>query len=119
MMPYGNRLLAESTLYEIETTHEMPPGHITLATMARCPETVAAVNRARERIAIDRWRELNRAAVHVHLTDEERAAATETWLTLPGYTCIMDAISIIARPGGPGTRRDRHGLGMHRSDPGA
>src|SRR5262245_43153229 len=101
-MSYANRLLSEATLQLLDEAGERShadvireSGHITLATMARQPATIAAVNLARETVSKDRWAELNRGSAQ--LSDAERAAAGPVWDTLPGYTCLMDAVSILAR----------------------
>jgi len=102
IMHYRNRLFAEATMQLLDegyTAHEaIQQGHETLATMARRPNTIAAVNRARDVAPKDRWATLDTPHGNtVVMTDAERSAANAVWRTLPGYTCLMDAVTIIAR----------------------
>ena len=68
--------------------------YLTLATIAKKPATIAAVNHARTVADKDRWRELCR---DWHPTEGERAAVVALLKTMPGYCCLNDAASIAAR----------------------
>lgn len=101
MNTYSNRLVTEATL---EIMDEMDcgvrealdyGGHKTLATIARDPAVVAGVNYARSIFPKDDWAAINRAGAAI--PDEYRLAAMKTWDAMPGYTCLADAVSIIAR----------------------
>jgi hypothetical protein len=101
MNTWSNRLVCEATL---QAADELKgnirealehTGHMTLATMARQPHIIEAVNRARAIIDKATWETLNRPGVE--LTEEQRRAAKLVWDMLPGYTCLMDAVAILAR----------------------
>lgn len=101
-MTYANRLVSEATLQLLDECGDRnhvdvirESGHMTLATMARQPATIAAVNKAREFVDKITWANLNRPSAK--LNDTQRTVAKLVWDTLPGYTCLMDAVSILAR----------------------
>jgi len=116
MRTFADRLVSSATLDESETWGSVGEalartGQVTLATMARNPKTISAVNLCREQVgaagdtlpggAKDRLQELNRGAHRMmnptKPTEEERKAVNEVWDTLPGYTCFIDALAIAAR----------------------
>ena len=104
MKTYFQRGVSESTLELAEELGGVGralvvSGDMTLATMCRQPQTIAAINRAREVADKDRWAEIaNRSPLRrCDMTPEERAAAMAVWDTLPGYTCLNDAFNITAR----------------------
>ena len=69
--------------------------------MAKKPDTIAAINRARKVASKDRWQDLNRESCRIiggaEPTDNERKAICAVWQTMPGYTCFNDALTITAR----------------------
>lgn len=98
MRTHFNRLVSEATLYAQDNGEDFATtGHQTLATIARKPEVIAAVNRAREVASKDRWRELCVGLCPPQPTPAERDAANAVWAVMPGYTCWNDAANICAR----------------------
>jgi hypothetical protein len=100
MNRWADRLVSEATLQAADELGSIrkaldETGHITLATMARQPHVIEAVNRAREIVDKATWETLNRPGEE--LTEEQRRAAKLVWDMLPGYTCLMDAVAILAR----------------------
>jgi len=101
MKTYRDRLVTEATLQYADNAAcgileaIRATGHLSLATMAREPATIAAVNNVRGRIPKERWEELNRPSAR--LSDDEYREAVTVLRTLPGYCCAMDAVSILAR----------------------
>ena len=100
-MSYANRLRTEAELQDIDAGLDTRGQYQTLATMARKPATIAAVNKAREVASKDRYWHLNKTAARMIGAEEpseaERNAIKAVWDTLPGYTCFMDALAITAR----------------------
>lgn len=104
---YADRLYCEATLLAIDSG--LPcKGMKTLAGMARNPQTIAAVNRAREIVGHgnpatgkDRLQHLNVQSCKMigaeEPTETERNAIKEVWKTMPGYSCFADALAIAAR----------------------
>ena len=102
MLTYQDRLLPECALENID--NGIPYANrrmLTLCGMAKKPDTIAAVNRAREVASKGRFDHLNRSCGRMlgreEPTDIERKAVNGVWSTLPGYTCFMDALAITAR----------------------
>lgn len=100
MRNWNNRLVTEATLQaadELGSVGEAlrSTGHESLATIARKPNVIAAVNKAREVFPKEHWQKLNRPSSNI--SEDERRALLPVWNALPGYTCMMDAIAILAR----------------------
>lgn len=98
-MSYFDRLVTEATLQAADDCGSVSEalrleGHLTLTTIARKPEVIAAVNRAREVATKDRWREL---CFHWEPTAAELKAASAMLDAMPGYCCLNDAANIAAR----------------------
>jgi hypothetical protein len=94
-MTYANRMWPEAVMQRADEGYDAG-GMQTLATMARKPETIAAVNKAREISSKDRYSALNRNVAKDE-TEQEHKAVVAVWKTMPGYTCYMDALTITAR----------------------
>ena len=102
---YHNRQVTESTLQLMDDGYTL--GHAlaitngSLATMAKKPKTIAAINRARKVSTKERYAELNKGAGRMldplEPTTAEREAINAVWRTLPGNTCFKDALTITAR----------------------
>lgn len=101
MATYRQRLVTEATLAIMD---EMQcglreameyGGHKSLATIARDPAVVAGVNYARSIFPKDSWASINTAGAAI--PEDYRRAAMLTWNAMPGYTCLADAVAIIAR----------------------
>jgi hypothetical protein len=98
-MSYFDRLVTEATLQEADEYGSISEalrhsGHETLATIARKPQVIAAINRAREVASKERWAELCR---RWDPTEAERKAASQVLDMMPGYCCLNDAANITAR----------------------
>ena len=97
MQSWTNRQFAVDTLERLANGDDVR-GHVALATMCRNKATIAAVNRAREAVSKDRWHEIDAAGwMREVMTDAERDTAKAVWRTMPGYTCLADAVTILAR----------------------
>ena len=93
---WKNRLVSEATLYAQDQGDEREyKSHKTLAAMAREPATVAAIAAGREVADRERWWKLSGG--EWSLNADETKAVSDVLNTLPGYCCLSDAASILAR----------------------
>ncbi len=98
-MKYADRNVCEATMYEADSKGVhigqalRETGHLTLRTIARDPQVIAAVNRVRETIPKDEWRTLAASK----LTPEQQKLAGVVWAAMPGYCCLNDAVVILAK----------------------
>src|SRR5262249_873527 len=106
MATYFERLVTEATLQAADACGSISEalaqtGHQPLATIARNPQIIAAINRAREIPPKDRWRELCSPAGFSPdwplRTEAENRAASAILAQLPGYCCLNDAMNLAAR----------------------
>ena len=97
-MNYLNRQHCEAALQEMDEGLESKMK--TLFDMALNPETHVAVVSARKATTQSRWQEVNKRG---DPTEGERAIINVVWDTLPGYTCFMDAVAIVAMEAEGGT----------------
>jgi len=99
MRTYSDRLVTEATLQIAEETGSIVDaldrsGHEVLATIAKRPEVIASVNRARAVLGKEHWEGVSPTGP---LTPLERGVASAVLNHMPGYCCLMDAVAILAR----------------------
>ena len=101
MFKYNQRTVTDTVLQYIDENNcsvaeaLRQTGEQPLSTLARSPEVIAAVNKAREAFPKDAWKSVQ--GFHTPVPDDMRRAAMPVWDALPGYTSLADAIQIIAR----------------------
>lgn len=96
MLSYANRLYTEAELEAIDNGDDRR-GFEPLSTIARRPAVIAAVNACREVSPKDRWFELSKPSNRDELTHAEKLVALNLMHMMPGYCCMMDALSIAGR----------------------
>lgn len=98
-MSYFTRQVTEATLQAADEYGSISEalrytGHLCLASIARQPGVIAAINKAREVASKDRWSELCR---DWQPTEAEHKAIGLVLANMPGYACLNDAANITAR----------------------
>lgn len=99
MREYADRLVTEATLQIADETGSIcaalaTTGHDLLSTIAKQPEVIASVNRARAVLGKEHWEGVSPTGP---LTPLERGVASAVLNHMPGYCCLMDAVAILAR----------------------
>lgn len=99
--PYRRSRFTEAQMQEIDEAGERAttPTGPTLADYAKQPATAQAIAAAHAAVPAHRWNVLSVPSIgsSANLTDTEHKHVRAVWATLPGSTCMFDAIRLIAR----------------------